>query len=192
ELAPRASWETTIRVAVHLDEAVLDPVHQEFEETERQAGKVLSKWQDEVPRLSAGLDLLEHVYRKSIVDLAALRLRADVEGNDASLPAAGLPWFMAIFGRDTLITSYQSLLVGPELARGALHALASLQGTQVDDFKDEEPGKILHEIRFGELTALGLKPHRPYYGTIDATPLWLILLSEYWRVRGDAETSNEL
>ena len=192
ELGPRAAWETTIRVAVHLDEEVLDPVHQEFELTEREAGKVRKKWQDEVPRLSAGLDLLEHVYAKSIVDLAALRLRADVEGNEASLPAAGLPWFMAIFGRDTLITSYQSLVVGPELARGALHALAALQGTEVDDFKDEEPGKILHEIRFGELTALGVKPHRPYYGTADATPLWLILLSEYWRFTGDAETCKEL
>jgi glycogen debranching enzyme len=73
-----------------------------------------------------------------------------------------------------------------------LHALAALQGTQVDDFKDEEPGKILHEIRFGELTALGLKPHRPYYGTVDATPLWLVLLSEYWRFTGDSETCREL
>src|SRR2546423_9194551 len=99
---------------------------------------------------------------------------------------------MAIFGRDTLITSYQSLLVGPELARGALHTLAALQGSEVDDFKDEEPGKILHEIRFGELTALGLKPHRPYYGTVDATPLWLILLSEYWRFTGDARTRKTL
>ena len=93
---------------MHLDEEILDPVHQEFEATEREAGKVLQKWQDEVPRLSAGLDLLEHVYKKSIVDLAALRLHADVQGNEFSLPAAGLPWFMAIFGRDTLITSYQS------------------------------------------------------------------------------------
>jgi glycogen debranching enzyme len=99
---------------------------------------------------------------------------------------------MAIFGRDTLITAYQSLLVGPELARGALFALAGLQGTEVNDFKDEEPGKILHEIRFGELTVLGEKPHRPYYGTADATPLFLVLLSEYWRLTGDAATVEAL
>src|SRR5256886_1031172 len=191
-LGPRGTWETDIRVSVHVEDEILDPVHEEFDSSEREASKVLQKWQDEVPRLSAGLDLLEHVYQKSVVDLAALRLQAQTDGNDFSLPAAGLPWFMAIFGRDTLITSYQSLLVGPELARGALHALASMQGTVVDDFKDEEPGKILHEIRFGELSALGLKPHRPYYGTIDATPLWLILLSEYWRFTGDAETCKEL
>ena len=94
-------------------------------------------------------------------DLAALRLHAGVEGNEYALPAAGLPWFMAIFGRDTLITSYMSLLVGPELARGALYALSGLQGKEVNDFKDEEPGKILHEIRFGELTVLGETPAPP-------------------------------
>ena len=100
------------------------------------------------------------------------------------LPAAGLPWFMTLFGRDTLITSLQTLWVGPGLARGALHLLGALQGTQVDDFRDEEPGKILHEVRSGELTRLGVMPHSPYYGTADATPLWLILLSEYWRFTG--------
>ncbi|MBI2238238.1 MAG: amylo-alpha-1,6-glucosidase [Actinobacteria bacterium] len=192
ELGPRARWRTTVRVAVHVDEEIMEPVHEEFGESEKQAGRVLRKWQDEVPRFEAGLDLLEHVYRRSIVDLAALRLTADVEGNDYSLPAAGLPWFMAIFGRDTLITSYQSLWVGPDLAKGALHALAALQGKEMNDFKDEEPGKILHEIRFGELTALGLKPHRPYYGTADATPLWLVLLSEYWRFTGDDQTLHAL
>src|SRR5207244_9554762 len=142
------------------------------------ASVVLRKWQDQVPRIEAGYDLLKHVYDRSIVDLAALRLHAEVEGNEFSLPAAGMPWFMAIFGRDTLVTSYQSLWVGPELAKGALQSLASLQGSEVNDFKDEEPGKILHEIRFGELTALGVKPHRPYYGTSDAPPLRLILVSE--------------
>ncbi len=169
-----------------------DPVHEAFGETEKQAVRVLAKWKDEGPRITAGSDLIEHVYEKSIIDLAALRLTAAVAGNDYSLPAAGLPWFMAIFGRDTLITSYQSLWGGPDLAKGARHALAALQGTEMNDFKDEEPGKILHEIRFGELTALGLKPPRPYYGTSDATPLWLILLSEYWRFSGDAETVNAL
>jgi glycogen debranching enzyme len=92
---------------------------------------------------------------------------------------------MTLFGRDTLITALQTLWVGPELSRGALHLLGALQGIRVDDFRDEEPGKILHEVRSGELTLLGEKPHSPYYGTADATPLWLILLSEYWRSTGD-------
>jgi glycogen debranching enzyme len=138
------------------------------------------------------MDLVEHVYRRSVVDLAGLRLTEDFGGYEASLPAAGLPWFMAIFGRDTLITSYQSIWVSPELARGALYALSALQGTEVDDFRDEEPGKILHEIRHGELTVLGKRPHSPYYGSCDATPLWLILLSEYWRFTGDGATCKDL
>jgi glycogen debranching enzyme len=197
-LEPRAAWKTRIQVAVRMGEREFAPL----DEMERAASMALIQWREgspdlrrwrsEVPTLHTGWDLFDLVYRTSIADLAALRLHAEVEGNDYSLPAAGLPWFMAIFGRDTLVTSYQSLLIGPDLAKGALRALAALQGTEVNDFKDEEPGKILHEIRFGELTVLGEMPHRPYYGTNDATPLWLILLHEYWRVTGDIETVNAL
>ena len=103
------------------------------------------------------------------------------EGETIRLPAAGLPWFLTLFGRDTLLSAYQTVAFGPGLARGALVALAALQADKTDDFRDMEPGKILHELRMGELTKLGLKPHSPYYGSADSTPLWLILLSEYWR-----------
>jgi glycogen debranching enzyme len=198
ELEPRATWKTRIQVTVGLNAEELAPVTPETRAASmalqqwRGTSAALERWEAEVPRLDAGWDLLKLVYRKSVQDLAALRLYAGVEGNEFALPAAGLPWFMAIFGRDTLITSYMSLLVGPELARGALYALAGLQGTVVNDFKDEEPGKILHEIRFGELTVLGERPHRPYYGTADATPLFLILFSEYWRFTNDVVTANEL
>ena len=125
------------------------------------------------------------MFQQSIVDLAALRITGDLLGEHYVLPAAGLPWFMTLFGRDTLITSFQTLWAGPGLARGALHLLGALQGTVVDHFRDEEPGRIMHEVRSGELTLLGEKPHSPYYGTADATPLWLILLSDYWRITGD-------
>ncbi|HEY7281921.1 MAG TPA: glycogen debranching N-terminal domain-containing protein [Actinomycetota bacterium] len=193
-LEPRQTWKTRIQVAVRMGTREFAPL----DEMERAASMALIQWREgspdlrrwrsEVPTVQTGWDLFDLAYRTSIADLAALRLQAEVEGNDYSLPAAGLPWFMAIFGRDTIVTSYQSLLIGPDLAKGALRALAALQGAEVNDFKDEEPGKILHEIRFGELTVLGEMPHRPYYGTSDATPLWLILLHEYWRVTGDAET----
>jgi len=189
---PLSEWHTGVEVLVRVDEEVKEPTHETFGEPERQATRVLRKWQDEVPEVAAGNDIVWHVIEKSVVDLASLRLQACVEGNEFSLPAAGLPWFMAIFGRDTLITSYQAMWVGPELAKGALTALAGFQGTEVNDFKDEEPGKILHEIRFGELTALGSKPHRPYYGSVDSTPLWLIVLNEYWRWTGDDETVRAL
>jgi glycogen debranching enzyme len=191
-IEPLGEWHTGVEVLVHVDDEVKEPTHDTFGEPERQATKVLEKWEADVPHVVQGNDVVWHVIGKSVVDLASLRLQACVKGNDFSLPAAGLPWFMAIFGRDTLFTSYQSMWVGPELARGALIALAGLQSDEMNDFKDAEPGKILHEIRFGELTALGLKPHRPYYGSIDATPLWLIVLHEYWRWSGDDDTVRRL
>ena len=192
KLKPREEWTTKIEVLVHQNDEFLAPKHRAFADPEKEGELLLKKWRDEVPRLRASWDLLHHVYRKSIVDLAALRLRTDFGADEYWLPAAGLPWFMAIFGRDTIVTSYQSLWVGPELVRGALHALSELQGTKIDDFKDEQPGRIPHELRFGELTALGLKPHSPYYGTCDATPLWLVLLSEYWRYTHDDACVHEL
>ena len=191
-IEPRGVWHTGVIVALTLDEQEKEPTHEDFGEPERQATKILQKWQDETPEVTSGFDVVWHVMERSVTDLASLRLQACVMGNEYSLPAAGLPWFMAIFGRDTLISSYQSLWVGPDLARGALEALAGYQGTEMNDFKDEEPGKILHEIRFGELTAIGEKPHRPYYGSADSTPLWLILLHEHWRWTGDDGPAKQL
>jgi glycogen debranching enzyme len=188
----RGVWHTGVLVALTLDEQKKEPSHEDFGEPEREATKVLKKWQAETPEVTSGFDVVWHVMEKSVTDLASLRLQACVKGNEYSLPAAGLPWFMAIFGRDTLISSYQSLWVGPELAKGALEALAGFQGTEMNDFKDEEPGKMLHEIRFGELTTIGQKPHRPYYGSSDSTPLWLILLHEYWRWTGDDAPAKQL
>ena len=101
------------------------------------------------------------------------------------LPAAGLPWFVAPFGRDSLIVSLQNILIYPEFARGALEILGSLQAKEDDPYRDAEPGKILHEMRYGELAHFKLIPHTPYYGTADATPLYLITLHAAWRATGD-------
>jgi glycogen debranching enzyme len=98
-----------------------------------------------------------------------------------------MPWFVALFGRDSLIVSLQTMLVYPEFARGALAVLGSLQATERDDFRDAEPGKILHELRRGELAHFQLVPHTPYYGTADATILYLIVLHAAWRWCGDRE-----
>jgi glycogen debranching enzyme len=101
------------------------------------------------------------------------------------LPAAGLPWFIAPFGRDSLIASLQAMLVYPEFAAGTLDVLARYQATEIDDYRDAEPGKILHELRYGELAYFKLIPHTPYYGTADATPLYLTALHAAWRASGD-------
>ena len=101
------------------------------------------------------------------------------------MPAAGLPWFMTIFGRDSIFTSLQALPFTPELAATTLRLLGLWQGTRVDDFRDEDPGRILHELRYGEMTAFEERPHSPYYGSADATPLYVVLLDEYERWTGD-------
>ena len=146
----------------------------------------------EAPRLECGWDDLRHVYRRSIEDLAALRFYPEVVPGTESLPAAGLPWFMALFGRDSAITSYQALPFVPELAATTLRALAARQATDRDDFRDAEPGKILHELRFGELTHFRERPQSPYFGSADSTLLFLILLDEYERWTGDTRLLREL
>jgi glycogen debranching enzyme len=117
-----------------------------------------------------------------VSDLASLRMHGREDGV-GKLPAAGMPWFMTVFGRDTIITCLQTLLFGPELAVTALQALRELQATVDDPNHDAEPGKIVHEVRSGKAARTW---HGSYYGTVDATPLYLILLSEVWRWTDDA------
>lgn len=156
-----------------------------------QMGKPLDRWLADAPKLvTSWLDLYT-TYKRSLVDLAALRFYPKLAPGDA-LPAAGLPWFMALFGRDSVITSLQALPYTSELAATALRVLGLRQGTRCDEFRDEEPGKILHETRWGELTAFEERPQSPYFGAADATPLWLVLLDEYERWTGDAKLVRSL
>jgi glycogen debranching enzyme len=108
------------------------------------------------------------------------------------MPAAGLPWFMTVFGRDSLLTSFQALPFAPELAAATLETLGLFQARADDPFRDAEPGKIPHELRFGEMTAFEDTPHSPYYGTADATMLYLILMDEYERWTGDRALVHSL
>ena len=140
---------------------------------------------DTVLKLRTSNEEFYRLYHQAIDDMAALRL--PIEGTDhmVFVPAAGLPWFMAPFGRDSLIVSLQNILVYPEFARGALDVLGRWQAKERDDYRDAEPGKIMHELRYGELAHFKLIPHTPYYGTADATPLYLITLHAAWRATGD-------
>ncbi len=144
----------------------------------------IHEWLDGAPLLEA-TDELQHVYHRSLIDLAALRIRPREEDLRWAMPAGGVPWFLTVFGRDSLIASYQALPFHPTLAEATLETLADLQATERNDFADAEPGKIPHELRRGKLVALGLHPHGPYYGTHDATQLFLIVLDEYERWTGD-------
>src|SRR6185437_2819667 len=106
--------------------------------------------------------------------------------------AAGVPWFAALFGRDSLISSFQFLFLNPALAQGTLRVLASHQGHETRNDRDEEPGKIVHEMRSGEMTETGEVAFGVNYGSVDATPLFIILLSEYWRWTADDKLIKEL
>ena len=151
----------------------------------------LERWLKNAPTLNCDWEPLLTTYRRSLIDLAALRFSPLTAGR-RSLPAAGLPWFMTMFGRDSIITSLQALPFTPELAATTLRELAIRQGTRTDDFRDEDPGRILHEMRYGEMTAFEERPHSPYYGNADATPLFVVLLDEYERWTGDRKLVREL
>ncbi|MDG4795708.1 glycogen debranching N-terminal domain-containing protein [Micromonospora sp. WMMD1082] len=144
------------------------------------------RWVSSMPRLETEDEALKVTYHRCLDDLAALRYTPIISAGQRAMPAAGLPWFMTVFGRDAILTSLQVLPFTPEFAWTTLQQLGVLQGSRLDDFRDEEPGKIPHEFRFGESAAFADQPHTPYYGTVDATPLYVVLLDEYERWSGDA------
>ena len=147
--------------------------------------ETMADWLQNVVKIQTSNEEFYRLFRQALEDMAALRLPIAGTDHMVFLPAAGLPWFIAPFGRDSLIVSLQNILIYPEFASGALEILGSLQAKETDDYRDAEPGKILHEIRYGELAHFKLIPHTPYYGTADATPLYLITLHAAWRATGD-------
>ncbi len=194
-IEPHSVWTTRLDVAIGLGgigEHIEEAKHvREGQRTRSQMKRSLEKLREVVPRLSCEWPSLQVTYSRSLVDLAALRFYPLTLAGQA-LPAAGLPWFMTIFGRDSMIASYQALPYASELAVASLTALAQRQGTRIDEFRDEEPGKIMHEARFGEMTAFEERPHSPYYGAADVTPFFLVLLDEVERWTGNAELVREL
>jgi glycogen debranching enzyme len=146
------------------------------------------EWERECTRIRTDNELFDQLLVRGLRDLRALYTKTD----GAGIIAAGIPWYVAAFGRDTLITAHQMLMLSPGPARDSLHVLAEHQGTKVDDWRDEEPGKILHEIRKGELAGAGMLPHTPYYGSVDATPWFLILLAQYFRWTNDLGFVKEM
>jgi glycogen debranching enzyme len=147
----------------------------------------IDEWERTVLKIETSNEEFYRCYRQGVQDMAALRLPLQGTDHMVFVPAAGMPWFVALFGRDSLIASLQAMIVYPEFAAGALDVLGQYQATERDDYRDAEPGKILHELRYGELAHFKLIPHTPYYGTADATPLYLIALHGAWRATGKRE-----
>jgi glycogen debranching enzyme len=184
-LAPGATWCGRLRCNLVDGETVQQAPEDCNLNGESRQGREVKAWRDAALRISSSVNNFERLFDQAVEDMVALRLPILQGGEQVAIPAAGLPWFVALFGRDTLIVSLQTMILNPEFARGTLSVLGAWQATERDDFRDAEPGKILHELRRGELAALKLIPHTPYYGTADATPLYLVVLHAAWKATGD-------
>ncbi len=165
---------------------------EEAEPTAVRAAAVLEaeheKWVSTCAQITTDNELFDRLVDASVRDLHALMIPV----GDDRLPAAGIPWYVAPFGRDSLLSSCESLMINPEVARGTLLVLARLQAKTDEGWRDAEPGKILHELRVGELARTGHIPHTPYYGTVDATPLFLMVAGGYYRWTLDLDTMVRL
>lgn len=146
------------------------------------------QWEEKTTKVTTDYQPLQQLVNRGIADLKVLL----TDLGYGQFPVAGLPWFGVPFGRDSLIAALQMLSFNPKIAKGTLLTMANSQGKQLDPWRDEQPGKIMHEIRFGELASTNQIPFTPYYGTIDATPLFLILLTEYVKWTGDIALVQEL
>lgn len=188
ELTPGEDWRVCLQYDLLTSDGALPALASrcEFEvEGEGEPQLQSRRWQSSVTQVDPADIRLQFAYERAIEDLAALRLHEQAGSSDQWMPAAGLPWFMALFGRDSLIASMQAMIAEPSVANGTLANLARWQADFDDPVRDAEPGKIPHELRVGEWAHFGLVPHRPYYGTADATPLYLLLLAEHHRWLGD-------
>lgn len=196
-LARRESWHLGLDAIPFAEEASAAPGAAAGGNRRREAREHRHHREVELVQGAPGLetdgDVLRRGYAQSVRDFAALCIKGEAVAEGEFVIAAGIPWFMALFGRDALIAAYQALPFYPERAKGVLRALARLQGIRVDPVRAEEPGKILHEHRFGTPTGTRRPiPAFPYYGSIDATPLFLILLAAVFRVTGDLDFVRSL
>jgi glycogen debranching enzyme len=187
QVPAHGEWSTCCEVAPVFNGTLIEPRYRCGEPIERaMPSERLANWRQQVPQVTSDDARLKTVVTRSLEDLGALRI-FDPDYPERVVVAAGAPWFMTVFGRDSLLTAWMALLIDPELARGVLQTLARFQGRKVDPAHDEEPGRILHEMRFSEAASLSLGGGSIYYGTADATPLFVMLLGELrrWDVARD-------
>jgi glycogen debranching enzyme len=178
---PRERWEGSIQVVPIVDDRTLSPRFPTGQPVaESGTARRARAWREKVPVAETTDPALARILERTQVDLGALRI-VDPEQPDSEVVAAGAPWFMTLFGRDSILTSYMALPLDQSLALGTLRTLGRLQGKRDDPASEEEPGRILHEVRFGAEPALALGGRSVYYGTVDATPLFVVLLGELRR-----------
>lgn len=188
-LAPGETWQTNTNFFA-LSDADCDQNQVCVIPAKTEAKQVSEDFLAQATKLRSSNAEITHYYQQALVDLSSLRIKVEDKGQQFWMPAAGIPWFVAVFGRDSVTVSLQTIAVYPEFAHGTLLKLAQLQATEIDDWRDAQPGKMLHELRQDELTQLHQLPYTPYYGTIDTTILWIITLAEAYRWSGDLTILN--
>jgi len=182
------TWSVTFQIVPMADKLLPTGKPLRFDEGLQRLEQSYEAWYADNTRIASDSPVFNELYRRGVQDLRMLT--TDIGYGDTTV--AGLPWFAVPFGRDSLITSLFMLPINPRHAVGTLRTLAAYQGEKVDPWRDEQPGKIMHEIRFGELVTTQQSPFSPYYGTIDSTPLFLVLIGEYYRWTGDLSLVQEL
>ncbi|HRB03847.1 MAG TPA: glycogen debranching N-terminal domain-containing protein, partial [Ilumatobacteraceae bacterium] len=197
DLEPGQSWHTCVLWRPILDGAEPEhpprACHNLIGTTDRDRAQ--RAWVAETTRITTGDPEVTATIHQAVDDLAGLRMhrqhpeseetQSDVARPDLWVPAAGVPWFVTLFGRDALTVSFQTLALTSRLALGSLQALGELQADAYDDNRDMQPGKIEHEVRHGELAALHLVPHTPYFGSHESTTLYVLVAALAWRWHGD-------
>ncbi len=189
-LDPGATWHSCGYYILVESDQVHEP-SSECYHVSSETEKLQQQWLNRATKLTTANEEIYNLYHQSIEDMGALRLYDRNLAPDVWIPAAGVPWFVSIFGRDSLTVSLQNMMIYAGFARGALQRLAQLQATEIDDWRDAQPGKMPHELRSGELAHFHKIPHTPYYGTADTTPLYLITLHEAWKWMGDDSLLRE-
>ena len=181
DLAPRAEWSACLEwSAVHQGGELAPDYRCGDTPAHEPPSAELASWRALRPRLRTDVSGLADTYLRSVDDLGALRI-VDPAHRSEPVVAAGAPWFMTLFGRDALLTAWMALILDPSLALTTLTTLARLQGRATVPERDEQPGRILHEVRFNSAASLALDDADIYYGSADATPLFVMLVHELWR-----------
>ncbi len=190
-LDPGKTWHTCLNFAAIVDGDIFYPQNTCAVEHNTEAKQVSKDFLAQATKLRSSNAEIAAYYQQALVDMAALRIKVEAKGHEFWMPAAGIPWFVAVFGRDSVIVSMQTMAVYQEFAHGTLLRLAQLQATEVDDWRDAQPGKMPHELRRDELTQLKQLPYTPYYGTIDTTILWITTLAEAYQWSHNESFLNE-
>ena len=190
ELASHETQKLGYRVNLLTNNKSSSTVSAPFTLVQAKASEIMEEqhWVQQITRIRSDKGTFNHIIERGEQDMYLLRQSF----GKYKTVSAGVPWFSSLFGRDSIITASQTLMLNPQIAKETLHLLATYQGKTDDDWREEEPGKILHELRLGELARCQEIPHTPYYGTVDATPLWLMLYAEYYAWTHDVETLEQL